>query len=138
MKCHVNFPLDPLKRKVNMFVANAKRLLTFRWQPGRDLFAVLISWVLVVTALYTATFIVGPEVWGGMGYFLVYAVITATGFGVALPVYWTVVIRKRPLSDLGITARGLWLSLALQFIFSALQYAGTLAKSGLPSFEGFL
>jgi len=121
-----------------MFVANAKSLFTFRWQPGRDLYAVLISWILVVAALYTATFIVGSEVWGGMGYFLVYAVITATCFGVAFPVYWTVVVRKRQLSDLGITTRGLGLSLALQLLFSLLQYAGTLAKSGLPSLERFV
>lgn len=121
-----------------MFIANARGLRAFRWQPGRDLFAVLISCGLVVAGLGTATFLVGSEAWGGMAYFLVYGVITAAGFGVAFPVYWTVVIRRRPLSDLGITARGLWLSLALQVVFSVLQYAGTFAKRGFPAPDEFI
>jgi membrane protease YdiL (CAAX protease family) len=82
--------------------------------------------------------IVGTEIWGGMGYFLLYAVLAAAGFGVGFPIYWTVVIRKKPLSDLGITTRGLWLSLVLQIVCSAVQYAGSLAKSGLPALEEFL
>jgi hypothetical protein len=42
-----------------MFTQNAKTLFTFRWRPNRDLVAVVISWLLVVSALYTATLIVG-------------------------------------------------------------------------------
>ncbi|HEX2994020.1 MAG TPA: type II CAAX endopeptidase family protein [Anaerolineales bacterium] len=121
-----------------MFAQNAKTLLIFRWQPSRDLIAVAVSWVLVVSALYTATVIVGTGVWGGMGYFLLYAVLGAMGFGVGFPIYWTVVIRKKPLSDLGIITRGLWFSLVLQVVFSAIQYVGTLAKSSLPAFEEFM
>ena len=121
-----------------MFAQNAKTLFTFRWQLSRDLVAVAVSWILVVSALYTATMIVGTEVWGGMGYFLLYAVLGAMAFGVGLPISWTVVIRKKPLSDLGITTRGLWLSLVLQIVFSAIQYVGTLAKSRLPAFEEFM
>jgi membrane protease YdiL (CAAX protease family) len=121
-----------------MFIENVKKIFTVRWQPGRDLFAILISWVLVVGALYTATVIVGTEVWGGMGYFFLYAVLGAGIFGVGFPIYWTVIVRKRPLSELGITTRWLWLSLVLQIVFSILQYAGTLAKSGLPEFEKFV
>ena len=36
---------------------------------------------------------------------------------------------------LGITTRWLWLSLGLQLIFNAFQFAGTLAKNGIPDFE---
>lgn len=121
-----------------MFIETTKKIFTLRWEPSRDLFAVLVSWLLVVSGLYTATVIVGAEVWGGMAYFFLYAVLTATLIGIGFPVYWTLVVRKRPLSDLGITTRGLGLSLALQLLFAALQYAGTLAKSGLPGFEEFL
>ncbi len=35
-----------------MFVENARKLFIFHWKPGRDLVAVLASWVLVVGALY--------------------------------------------------------------------------------------
>lgn len=121
-----------------MFVQNAKKLFVFRWQPGRDLLVVLASWVLVVGALYTATVVVGTVAWGGIAYFLLYALLGAGIFGVGLPLYWTVLVRKRPLSDLGITSRWLWLSLGLQVIFAALQYAGTLADSDLPKFENFI
>lgn len=121
-----------------MFVENAKRIFALRWQPERDLVAVLVSCVLVVGALYTATVVVGAEAWGGIGYFLLYAVLGAGIVGVGFPLYWTVVVRKRPLSDLGISTRWLWLSLILQVIFAALQYAGTLAKSGIPDLERFI
>ena len=42
----------------------------FRWNPGRDLVALGLSWLLVVGALYAATFIVGQALWGGMAYFV--------------------------------------------------------------------
>lgn len=121
-----------------MFVENTRKLFVFRWQPGRDLLAVLVSWVLVVGALYTATVVIGSEAWGGIAYFLLYAMLGAGIFGVGLPLYWTVVVRKRPLSDLGISTRWLWLSLGLQILFAALQYMGTLANAVLPQFETFI
>ena len=62
-----------------------KQNLSVRWQPGRDLGVVLLSWILVVGALYTATMVVGTEAWGGMAYFLLYAVLGAGIFGVSLP-----------------------------------------------------
>ena len=121
-----------------MIAENRKRILIFQWKPERDLVAVLVSWILVVSALYTATVVVGPEAWGGIGYFLLYAVLGAGIFGVGFPLYWTVVIRKRPLADLGFTTRWLWLSLGLQVVFAGLQYAGTFANSGFPGLERFL
>ena len=39
------------------------------WKSNKDLTAVALSWLLVVGSLYTATVIVGPDVWGGMAYF---------------------------------------------------------------------
>ena len=120
-----------------MLIENTKRLCTIHWKPERDLIAVSASWVLVVGALYTATVVVGAEAWGGIGYFLLYAVLGAGIFGVGFPLYWTVVIRKRPLSDLGLSTRWLWLSLILQIIFAALQYSGTLGK-GILDVERFI
>ena len=110
----------------------------FRWNPGRDLVALGLSWLLVVGALYAATFIVGQALWGGMAYFVLYAVVGAALFGVGIPLYWTTVIRKRPIAELGITTRWLGVSIVLQLIFAAFQYVGTLAKARLPSVEELL
>ena len=115
-----------------------KQVFSLHWKPGKDLIVVALSWLLVVGSLYTATVIVGPEVWGGMAYFTLYAVLGATLFGVGLPLYWMVIVQKRPLSDLGITKRGLGLSLVLQLAFAAFQFMSTLAKTQLPPFENFL
>lgn len=113
-------------------------LFTLRWKPGLDLVAVLISWLLVVAALYTATVIVTPEAGGGLPYFFIYAVLGATLFGIGLPLGWMAVIRKRPLQDLGITTRQLGLCLLLQLAFAAIQIAGTLARAELPPYGRLL
>lgn len=105
------------------------------WKPTRDLGVVAISWLLVVAALYAATMIVTPEVYGGMAYFFLYAVLAATVFGIGIPLAWMVGVRHRPLSDLGITKRMLWQSLALQVVFALLLFGGTLANTSLPPTE---
>ena len=115
-----------------------KQVFSLRWKPSKDLIVVAISWLLVVGCLYTATAIVGVEVWSGMAYFTLYAVVGALLFGVGLPLYWMVIVQRRPLSDLGVTTRWLGLSLLLQLLFAALQFMGTLAKAQLPPFEEFL
>lgn len=115
-----------------------RTIFTFRWKPGKDVIAVLISWLLVTATLYTATVIVTPEVGGGMPYFFLYAGLTALVFGVGLPLYWMVVVRKRTIQDLGITKKYLGISIVLQVIFAFFQYLGTLAKVQLPPFEKVL
>lgn len=121
--------------KFNMVL---RTIFTFRWKPGKDVIAVLISWLLVTATLYTATVIVTPEVGGGMPYFFLYAGLTALVFGVGLPLYWMVVVRKRTIQDLGITKKYLGISIVLQVIFAFFQYLGTLAKVQLPPFEKVL
>ncbi len=73
-----------------------------------------------------------------MAYFLLYGVIGATVFGLGIPLYWTVVARQRPIADLGLTTRLLGVSIVLQLIFAALQFAPTLAQADLPAFAEFL
>jgi membrane protease YdiL (CAAX protease family) len=115
-----------------------KQVFSIHWNPNKDLGVVALSWFLVVGALYTATVIVGTTAWGGMAYFLLYAVLGATLFGVGIPLYWTTVIRRRPIAELGITTRWLGISIALQLVLAGLQYIGTLAKAQLLSFDEFL
>jgi hypothetical protein len=104
-----------------------------RWKPSKDLLAVAISWLLVVGALYSATVIVGPNAAGGLAYFALYAVLAATLFGLGIPLYWTVAIRKRPISDLGLTTKRIGLSLGLQVVFAALQFYGAYRGLKIPA-----
>jgi membrane protease YdiL (CAAX protease family) len=115
-----------------------KTIFAFRWQPSKDLLAIVVSWVLVVTALYAATFLVGSEVAGGMAYFGLYAVLGATIFGIGIPLYWTVVVRKRPVSDLGLTRERLALSVILQLAFAALQFVGAYRDLKIPAWDSLL
>ena len=57
-----------------------------------------------------------------MAYFAIYAVIMATLFGIGLPIFWMVVIRKRPLSDLGLTFKRWRLSILIQLVLSVILY----------------
>ena len=115
-----------------------KTIFAFRWQPSKDLLAIVVSWVLVVTALYAATFLVGSDVAGGMAYFGLYAVLGATIFGIGIPLYWTVVVRKRPVSDLGLTRERLALSVILQLAFAALQFVGAYRDLKIPAWDSLL
>lgn len=99
-----------------------KQVFTFHWKPGSDLIVLAVSWLLVVGTLYTATKIVTPEAGGGGPYFLLYAGLMATVFGMGIPLLWTVIIKKRPLSDLGLTWRRWRLSLLIQAVLTAVLY----------------
>jgi membrane protease YdiL (CAAX protease family) len=122
----------------SMLATTPKQVFSIRWNPNRDLVVVAISWLLVVGALYTATTIIGQTVWGGIAYFLIYAVIGAALCGVGIPLYWTVVVRKRPISDLGLTSRRAWLSIALQMVFAVLLFIPTLLKMTLPPLQNLI
>ncbi len=107
-----------------------RTIFTFRWKPGKDLIAVLVSWLLVTATLYTANVIVTPSAGGGMPYFFLYAGLTALVFGVGLPLYWMVVVRKRTIQDLGITKKYLGISIILQIVFAFFQYLPHPGKGG--------
>lgn len=112
-----------------------QKIFKLQWKPNWDLAAVGASWILVVVAFYTANIIIGPETGGGLPYFFLYAILGATIFGVGLPVYWMVIVRRRPLSDLGITTRWLGISIVLQIALAILQYFSTLSQGNLPPFQ---
>jgi uncharacterized protein len=111
-------------------VESVRDLFAIRFKPGRDLAAVLISWLLVTGSLYVATFVIGAK--NGIAYFLAYGIVTAAICGVGLPLAWTAFVRKRPVSDLGLTKKFLGASILIQLVLAAGQYAMTLAKVQLP------
>lgn len=124
--------MDSLKSKASNTI---RQILKFKWNPNIDLVIVALSWVLVVGSLSIATYIITPER-GGL-YFVFYGVIGALIFGVALPLFWMVIIRKRPISELGITAKWWIPSIILQVIFATIQYFQTLHKVNLPDFKEY-
>jgi uncharacterized protein len=92
-----------------------------RWTPNwLDMLVVGLSWILVVAALRTATTVVTAE--RGLLYFLVYAIVGATVIGLGIPLLWMVLVRRRPIADLGLTTRRWPLSLGLQALFAAVLY----------------
>ena len=113
-------------------------LLSVRWNPGKDLAVVAGSWILVVGALYTATMIVGSAAGGGMPYFFLYAVLGATIFGLGIPLWWMIIVRKRKLADLGITMRWLGISLLIQLALASFEIYALLTGGNLPAFERLL
>jgi len=124
---------------MNVSIRNSSALVfKLRWNLSADLLVVAISWLLVVGALYSATFLIGRDLWGGMGYFLLYALVGAGLFGIGIPLVWTVVIRKRSFADLGITTKNWKRSLILQLIFSLALYIPAFWQSKFLPIEQLL
>jgi membrane protease YdiL (CAAX protease family) len=51
-----------------------------------------------------------------------YAVLGATVFGVGLPVYYEIILKKNPVSKLGITTKNLWISVLAQIVLAIAVY----------------
>jgi hypothetical protein len=96
-----------------------------RWRPGRDTLIALGSYILVVAALYIAFQVFTTE--RVAANFITFGPVTLALLGIALPVVYTVLIRKRPLSDLGLTRNALVPSLALGLLLGWDTYTNTLA-----------
>ena len=116
----------------------AARVFRLRWCPSPDVLMVIVSWLLISATLYLATDVIGPQLGGGLPYFGLLTFLAATLFGVGLPIYWVVVGRRRPLADLGLHARRLGLSLALQLVLAVGLYQYILKGSDLPGLPRLL
>jgi uncharacterized protein len=120
-----------------LFHARWHRVTFVHWAPNwADLGVVAASWILVVAALRIATSVVTPD--RGIGYFLVYAVVGATLFGLGIPLGWMVLVRKRPLADLGLTFRGWRRILPIQLVLAAALYLTAFRDITLPPRDALL
>lgn len=63
--------------------------------------------------------------------FITYGVVGLAGLGVALPVLYTVLVRRRTMADLGLTTRFLMPSVLLGLVLGADTYRHTVASLGL-------
>lgn len=129
-----------MRRKISLSAIKEmlKQVFTIRWNPNKDLMIVVISLLLVTAGIALATRIIGQNEHGGMAYFIIYAVLSILLCGISLPVYWTVVARQRPLSDLGMSKKWLHRSHFIQLIFALLQFVGLLGAIKFPPLERLL
>jgi membrane protease YdiL (CAAX protease family) len=99
------------------------------WQPGGDTLAALASYALVVAGLYVAFQVFTTE--RVAANFITFGPVTLAGLGVALPLLYTVLVRRRPLADLGLTVERLAPSLILSLILGWDTYRNTVANSNM-------
>jgi membrane protease YdiL (CAAX protease family) len=85
----------------------------------------LASYGLVVAGLYTAFQVFTTEQVAAN--FIAFGPVTLAGLGVALPLLYTVLVRRRPLADVGLTTRHLLPSLILGLLLGWDTYRNTLA-----------
>ncbi len=101
----------------------------FVWAPKPGLFLLLLSWLLVIGGLTLAFQIFTTEKVALN--FITFGPITLLGFGIIIPVFWTIK-QKRSLETLGLTTKKLFLSLILGLLFALIQYYLTIANVILP------
>jgi membrane protease YdiL (CAAX protease family) len=99
------------------------------WRPNRDTLVALISYILVVGGLFTAFQVFTTEQVAAN--FITFGPVTLAGLGVALPVLYTVLVRHRPLADLGLTTHQLAPSLVLGLLLGWDTYRNTIAAQNL-------
>jgi membrane protease YdiL (CAAX protease family) len=102
----------------------------FRFRPTKEVFFVLASWLMVVSAFYTAFNIFTTK--RVALNFITFGVIGITLLGITVPLVWNCIIKKRPLSDLGVKRDKLVLSIVLGVIFSIIQYYITIRNIAVP------
>jgi len=104
----------------------------FKFEPKKEIWFVLLSWVLVISTFYISFQVITTQRVAAQ--FITFGIIGITLFGVIVPVLWTTLYKKRPLSILGIKTDKLGLSIMLSLFFSAIQYYLTLRTISLPDF----
>ncbi len=100
-------------------------ILTVRFQPTEDTVVALISYFLVVGSLFTAFQVFTTQAVAAN--FITYGPITMVALGVGIPALYTTLVRRRPLSDVGITSKHLVPSLVLGILLGAQTYFATTA-----------
>lgn len=119
--------LDQRVRSWNELQVRGKWGVT--WQPNRDTAIALVSYVLVVAGLVTAFQVFTTAQVAAN--FITFGPVTLAGLGVALPVLYTVLVRRRSVADLGLTTRQLLPSLALGLLLGWDTYRNTIGPLGM-------
>ena len=62
-----------------------KQASSLSWKTSKDLGVISLPWLFVVSAVYRLRALVATKFWGGMAYFILYAVVGVMFSGVGLP-----------------------------------------------------
>jgi membrane protease YdiL (CAAX protease family) len=110
----------------NIQIKSNRALLTgLRWQPNRDTLVALGSYLLVVSGLYLAFQVITTD--HVAANFILFGPVIMALLGVALPVLYTALVRRRPLSDLGLTFENFVPNLILSILLGWDTYQNTIA-----------
>ncbi|KUO76087.1 MAG: hypothetical protein APF77_00480 [Clostridia bacterium BRH_c25] len=108
----------------------------FKFQPTKEIWIVLLSWVMVVSAFYSAFQVFTTQ--RVAANFITFGIIGITLCGVMVPAVWNTLIMKRPLAVIGITKRNLLVSIVLGAALAIAQYMMTIKNIELPVFNELL
>lgn len=109
--------------------AHGSVIADVHWRPDRDTLVALVSYVLVVVALFVAFQVFTTE--RVAANFITFGPLTLAGLGIALPLLYTVLARRRSLADIGLTTYRLLPSLALSLFLGWDVYRNTIATLGV-------
>ena len=120
MKQHIK---EKLRKQLGEFVE-------FRWHLSIDLLAVLLSYFAIVFTVYLAFQVVTTS--SPYLNFIIFGPISILLLGVFVPLSYHAILKKRPLSAMGIK-KDFWLiSLFLSITFGLISYAFTISPINLP------
>jgi hypothetical protein len=88
--------------------AHGSVIADVHWRPDRDTLVALVSYVLVVVALFVAFQVFTTE--RVAANFITFGPLTLAGLGIALPLLYTVLVRRRSLAGVGLTTSSFWAS----------------------------
>lgn len=108
----------------------------FRFQPRKELAAVLLNYALIVAVFYLSFQVITIK--NVAAQFITFGVIGILLLGILAPALYNTLVMKRPLSAVGIKKDKLLLSIGLCVVFSAVQYFLTLNRLETPEFRAFL
>ncbi|MGD2048923.1 MAG: CPBP family intramembrane metalloprotease [Chloroflexota bacterium] len=100
-----------------------------RWRPNLDTIVAFVSYIFVVAAMFLAFQIFTTD--RVAANFITFGPITLAGLGLAVPLFYTVLVRRRPLADVGLTTYQLLPSLALSLFLGWDTYRNTIATLDL-------
>lgn len=95
-----------------------------RWSVRRDTLMAVASYLTVVAGLWLAFQVFTTDMVAAN--FIAFGPVTLLGFGIIMPLAYTVTVRRRPISDLGLTTKALVPSLALGLVLGFDTFYNTL------------
>jgi len=108
----------------------------FKFEPKKELWFVVMNYLAIVLMFYLSFQIITIQHVAAQ--FITFGVLGVLILGILTPAIYNTLIKKRPLSEIGIHQKKLVYSLGLCLVFTVIQYFLTLRNVELPSFTSIL